>query len=544
MRNAISPSALVLLATAAACEVSMPPPPDLVVASPHRGMVQSDAGRVMVTGTALPGPTGDPVASVRVNNVPATLAADGSFSALVDVPAGVMLLETVATSAQGASATDARAVQVGQLRPIGTGIDRAVTAALSADAFAKLAAAAGPLIKGTDFTTLLAPLQPMANLGDSYANVKLSINRLTLGDVAITMVPVDGGLTFSADLTNMNLAATAVYSGYLVPNGSTTIGVTADRITIGATLVVQPNGTDGFTTKLASPSVRTTNLKLQASGLAGSILDLLNDNLASTVQSIITSSSERALQPMINAALGALAGPQHVDVVGKRLELQASPSAVTFTRAGALVTMNVLAKLEGSETSRGYIFTPNGTPAITVGDGIQLGLADDLINQLLAQVHALGLLNINLARDFGVFDNASFKLAIPPMISANTGDGSLRLVLGDMIASFTNDGTPVINAAVNAQVDLEILRGNTAQEIALKFGKVHVHVNVLDAAAMGDGVDATDVSSAAGAGLGVQLDSLSQFLITVPVPAVAGVSFDTLSLRADSGYVLVSGQIH
>jgi hypothetical protein len=51
-------------------------------------------------------------------------------------------------------------------------------------------------------------------------------------------------------------------------------------------------------------------------------------------------------------------------------------------------------------------------------------------------------------------------------------------------------------------------------------------------------------SSAATAGIGLQLDSLSKFLITVPVPSVAGVSLDNLSLRGDSGYVVVSGQIH
>jgi hypothetical protein len=49
---------------------------------------------------------------------------------------------------------------------------------------------------------------------------------------------------------------------------------------------------------------------------------------------------------------------------------------------------------------------------------------------------------------------------------------------------------------------------------------------------------------AAATGIGLQLDSLDKFLITVPVPSVAGVTLDNLALRADSGYVLVSGQVH
>ncbi len=539
--QAVSRSALLLfLTTTTACVGEMPPPPKLTVTSPQRGMVQSGAGHVEVKGIAAPGPDGSAIAKVTVNKVVATLATDGSFSAVVDLPDGAMLLETVAYSAEGGAATDARAVQVGQLRPVGTTIERAVTASLSADAFARLSAAAGPLVKDTDFNALLAPLQPMANLGDSLANLKLSITRLALGNVRIKLTPVDGGLQFSAQLDGLDLSARAAYGGTFVPDGTTTIGVTSDQITIAGTLVVTPAGTAGFTTKIMTPTVTTTALRLQASGLAGQVLDLMNNNLSSTVQSITTRSAERALEPLINAALGALGGPQKINVLGNTLELQASPSAITFTTAGALVTMNVGAKLTGSESSPGYIFTPNGTPTMNVANGIQLGLADDLINELLAEVHALGLLDIHVQEDFGLFDTADIKLSLPPMISANNADGSMRLVLGDMIATFSDHGKTVISAAINAQVDLAIARGTTAQEIALQFGKVHVFVNILGEPASEVG----DLTGAATAGIALQLDSLSQFLITVPVPAVAGVTLDSLALRADSGYVLVSGKVH
>lgn len=523
-----------------ACVGEMPPPPQLTVTSPKRGMVQSGAGRVTVTGTTQPGTDGSRVTKVSVNKVPATLAADGSFTADVELRDGAMLLETTAISAEGGSAIDARAVQVGQLRPVGTNIERAVTASLSADAFARLSAAAGPLVKNADFNKLLAPLQPMANLGDSIANLKLSITKFSLGNAKIRLTPVEGGLEFSAQIDGLSVAASAAYGGALVPDGTTTVNVTADQITIAGTLVVTPAGTAGFTTKITAPIVHTTALRLQASGLAGQVLDLLNTNLSSTVQSITTRSAERALEPLINAALGALAGPQRIAVLGETLEIQASPAGITFSRAGALVTMNVQAKLAGSESSPGYIFTPNGTPTMNVSNGIQLGLADDLINELLAEVHALGKLDIHVQEDFGLFDTADIKLSLPPMVSANNADGSMRLVLGDMIATFTDNGKTVISAAINAEVDLEIERGTTPQEIALQFGKVHVFVNVL-----GDtSSEVGDLTGAANAGIALQLDSLSELLIKVPVPSVAGVTLDSLALRADSGYVLVSGKVH
>jgi len=146
MRSPLSILIVLLVATVVACESATPPV--LTVTSPTRSLVQSETGKLTVTGTAMPGVSGDTVTGVMVNNAPAKLCRMGAFTAVLDAPLGAMLLETVATSDSGGSVTDMRAVQTGQLRPVGAGIDRAITAALSADAFSKLSAAAGPLIKG------------------------------------------------------------------------------------------------------------------------------------------------------------------------------------------------------------------------------------------------------------------------------------------------------------------------------------------------------------------------------------------------------------
>jgi hypothetical protein len=528
-------SLLVLFATA--CTVTSPPPPVVKVTTPQRGMVQSSAGQVIVKGIATPGPSGSPVAKVTVNKTRAALEADGSFTAVIDVPPGALLLETVATSEEGSSATDARAIHVGELRPVGSNIERALTASLSASAFAKLSQAASEYVKATDLTSII----PAVTMGDSIANVKLTVAKLQLADARFSVKPVDGGLQFSAEITGLDVTAKANYGGYLIPDDSSTIGVKADKVTVSGTLAVTPQGIAGFATKLVSPVIQATNMKLQSSGITGAILDLLNSELGSTINKWITSAAEGAIGPMLNDALGALAGPQRFTIRDQTVELQASPNALTFTNAGALVTINIAAKIDGSETSPGFIFTPNGTPQMAVGTGVQVGLADDLVNEMLAEVHALKMLDIHMPLDLGVFDAADFKLAVPPMISANNADGSMRLVLGDMIASFTDHGKPVLNAAVNAQVDLEILRGSNAKEVAIEFGEIHLFVNVLDDSAMADG---EDLAGAATVGIGVQLEALSQFLVTLPIPSVAGVTLDNIELRADSGYVLVSGNVH
>ena len=533
---------LLILATAVACG-GAGPPPVLKVTSPTRGLVQSDAGPLTVTGTATPGAPGDRVTKITVNGVAAKLAPDGSFTATLDAPTGAMLLETVATSDSGASASDTRAVQSGQLRPVGAGIDRAVTAALSADVFARLSAAAGPMLQTMDLAAMLAASPPMT-AGDDLANLKLSVTDVKFTGSKVAATPVDGGLSFSAELDGLRVTANVDYAGALVPDGSTTVTITADQVTIAGTLGVTPAGAAGFTTKLIAPTVHTSGLRLAASGLVGTLLDLLDSVLGSTIEAVASQSAEAAMEPLVNQALGALAGPQQIDVLGKKLDLRASPSAVAFTSAGALVTMNLEALIEGSESSPGYIFTDNGMPAMDMRRGFQLGLADDLVNELFAEVHALGVLDLAVQQDFGLFDAAQFQLTMPPMISASSRDGAMRLVIGDMIATFSHKGTPVVKAAINVQVDLKIAPAANAQQVALQLGAVDLQVDMLDDAAGGSGVSGDDLKGATSQGIGIQLDSLSQLLITLPVPSVAGIQLEHLSIGADSGYVMMSGQIH
>lgn len=528
-----------LLVLLAACMGELPPPPNLLVTSPERGLIQNGAGMVTVKGTAEPGADGAAVRKVTINGTQATLDADGSFTAVVAVPEGATLLETIAISAEGGQAIDARAVHVGELRPVGSRIDRAVTATLSAEAFARISQAASEILTTTDFSAFLEPV----SLGDSTANVKLTIQKLAIGGVKIALRPVAGGLQLGVEIDALSVEALAAYDGVLVPEGSTTIGVTADKIAVGGTLVVTPVGMGGFKTTVTSPTVTTTALKLQASGLVGQILDLLNRYLASTVQGLISRTAEMALQPLVNTALGALAGPKQLVVLGKTIELEASANEIVFGDAGALASLNLQTKIGGSEASPGYIYTANGTPALDMGHGVQIAMSDDLLNDMLAQVHALGILNQHLEEDFGLFDNIDIKATLPPMISANTSDGTVRLVLGDMIATVQNDGKTLVRAAINAEVDIAIERGNTPDEIAIQLGKVHVFANLLDDPDDPSTIGPDDIAGAASAGVGLQLDSLDKFLVTVPVPSVAGVSIDTLALRGEQGYVVASGVI-
>src|ERR1043165_4070671 len=268
---------LTFLATIAGCETgpgAAKEPPVLQVTSPTRSFV-TKAGQLRVTGTVAPNGQGDAVDKVLVNNVQATLEAGGAFHALVDVPTGATLIETVARDVSGNVATDTRAVQAGPMRAVGTSVGSAVTAALSADTFTKISAAAGPILKSLDMKSMLAPLQPMVHVddpdGEDCAFARVFVDDLKFSDAKLSITPVQDGLAFTAEIEQLDVPAHARYA-VLCVHGSNTLRVTADRIAIAGTLDVTPNGMAGFNTRLVNPKVTVTGFHLSASGLPGELL--------------------------------------------------------------------------------------------------------------------------------------------------------------------------------------------------------------------------------------------------------------------------------
>ncbi len=548
MRNLLTiTTGLTLLATAA-CDTAPQAekdPPVLKVTSPKRSLLQDHAGQLMVTGTVAPNElSGARIEKVLVNNVQATLNADGTFQAVIEVKAGATLIHTTARDASGQEADDTRAVQAGTLRPVGTNVENAITTSFSKEAFAKIAAAAGPIIKSLDMQTMLAPMQPMVHMGDADGEdclfARVYVDNVKMTDAKISLTPVAGGLAFRAQIDGLDVPTHARYAAACV-SGTNNIRVTADRVVVSGTLVVTPNGMMGFKTTLDGETVQMTNLHVDASGIPGTILDLIHMDTA--IQYIVSRGAEKAMEPMLNTALGGMAGPQKLDVLGRQLDMQVAAKAVTFDPAGALVTLDMKMLLEGSESSPGFIFTDNGQPSMNPGTGFVFGLADDLANEMMAEATTIGLLDLAVSAQGGTFDHTAVAMTLPPMISADPASGEMRVVLGDMAATFSDHGSPVGKAAINATIGLKISPAANGYGATLQLGSPVIHVDVLDDIANVTLLTDDDLGKATEASLEAQIAAMSALLSNIPLPAIAGVQMRNLSVGSDDGYVMVKGNI-
>jgi len=518
-------------------------PPVLRVTSPERSLVKQGAGDIMVAGTVEPNLDGVPVKKVTVNNVAATVNADGSFQATIQVQPGASFIETVAVDDDGGKATDTRAVHAGEIRAAGANINNAVTAAMSTQAFGKISAAAGPIIKSMDIGAMLAPMQPMQHSGDANGEdclfERVFINDVKFSNIAISLIPVDGGLSFSATIDGLDVPGYARYAVACL-SGQTNMRVTADKVQVSGTLLVSPNGMQGFKTDLVDQSVQLTNFKFDASGIPGTILDMIG--MDSLIQTIVAKGAELAMEPMMNSALGGLAGPKQIDVLGRTLTVAVSPTDISFDSAGALVTLDMSMLISGTETAQ-YVYTANGFPAMNAGNGFQLGLADDLANEMMSEAKGIGLLNLEMPASGGTFDSTSIEMTLPPMISADPADGKMRVFLGDMMATYKSHGVPVAKAAVNAKIDLKISPAGNGHAVALELGTPDIRFNVVDDIANESRLTDSDLASASEACLNAQIAHISALLVNIPLPSLAGLTLRNLEIGSDNGYVMVKGDL-
>ena len=546
MRNVILASAL--LAAVSACNDSpdaIKDPPVLRVTSPQRSLIQNKAGQIKVEGTVTPNEiSGEVVEKVLVNGVQANLNPDGTFTATIDIKAGATLINTTARDHAGAVAEDTRAVLAGELRPVGSNVEGALTAAMSKTAFQKLSAAAGPMIEGLNFMSILAPMQPMVHSGDETGPDCLYargyVDGVSLSNADIAIIPTQAGLSFRAQIDGLDVPGHANYAVACV-DGSTAFRVKATRVVVTGILVVTPSGNQGFKTTLTGEAVTITGLDIQASGIPGTIVNLLS--LDKLLGWVISKAAPLAMEPMMNKALGGLAGPQELNVMGKTLKMEVDPTAIDIDMHGAWITLDTKMLIKGTESSPGYIFTDNAMPNMDPGNGFALGIADDMVNQMMAQLHMTGLMNLDMHAEGGTFDNTKISMSLPPMVSADPADGKLKLVLGDMIATFTDHGAPVAKAAINATIELKVVSASNGYGVALQLGKPTAKVTVLEDIDNVTRLTDKDLSIATEACLAGQIETVSKLLVNIPLPAVAGLQMRNMSIGSDDGYVMLKGDI-
>jgi hypothetical protein len=521
-----------------------PNAPTVHITSPARGMFAGDVKTLLVTGTAV---DDGQVASVQVNGVDATIAGDGSWTAMIPVTAGTQLIHAVATDAQGNVGKESRAVVTGPMQPIATAVPQAITAAMSAQTFEAIGRGVTGFLTTGDLEALIAPHNPViaAGGGPDCLFAQAAITSMTVGSAtAVSLLPASGGLVLDVELDRVSVGMHLSYAVACL-GGSRDITVGASHIKVTGMLNIGVSH-GAFEVALANQSVQITGFDVDLGGVPGKIVELLH--LDSALGPIIGWATETFVVPVVNSALGGLNATRTVDVLGTPVDVQVTPARISFDVTGAIVELDTALRAHGDAASPGYVYVANQLPAMTTARGFELAVADDAVNQLLGSFWAAGGLDKAFDLDTGsygtigqLYDRVELSAKLPPFVDAS--GGALKLTIGDLIATFKNGAAVATQIAVNAELAIQVVTGADGKP-RLDVGTPTTYVDVLDENIGGaNALSNAQFEAIASFALGRVVAVGSGSVGAIPLPAFGGVAVQDVGIAEQAGYLIVDGDV-
>jgi len=536
-----------------AAAVSGEPDPFAVtieIQSPERGTL-SDASEVVVAGRASS--TDSSISDVTVNGTTAQVAGDGSFQATIPLVEGITLIETEARDASGNSSTDARAVMAGTLVDQATPVAEGVVANLSGQAMSGLSGMVADLANGTDFTALAATLNPVVDTGDGCNSAKVFIESVQHAGIEVGVGAVVGGIDAAITVRSLVVTGQVNFRAVCI-GGSASFTMTADAYDVGGVIVPSLSGGD-ITVSLDGVTSAFTGFNIDVGGVPGFVESLFEGQVRDRVAEILRDQIAQMVPPVANSFLADfLATSYDVSLLGQTISLSIAPSAMDWNEQGGTIVLDTSATVAGVSGGL-YLSSPLPRPSAAdlASTGIRVGVADDVLNQLLAAIWSSGALEQTMlplpgdalsAAFGGDVASAELTLFLPPAASFDTATGTARLTVGDLLLEAVNPAGDVIASFVlSADIDLAVETSSDGRvKIITRAPRILAQVlsqsDSLAVPLTGDTVAA--IAELAIAQLSVVADDL---LGNLPIPGIADATIASPTFQPVGGYLLLGGTI-
>lgn len=525
-------------------------PPVVEVTSPPRGTVTEDTS-VVVAGRVTDSQSG---VGLTVNGQAVTVAPDGSFSTTIEVGEGITLFDTIATDASGNQANDARAVLAGTLVPQETAVAEGVVANLSREALGGLGGLVGNLANNTDFTALATALNPVVDAGGGGCNsARVYVESVGHGGVEVGVAPVAGGIQAAVTMRSLVVRGRVSFRALCI-GGSASWTITADDYDVGG--VITPALADGsISIGLASVTSAFRGFNLDVNNVPGFIENIFEGDVRDKLAQILRDKVNEMVPSMATAFLAEfLADAWDVSLLGQTVSLAVRPSAMSWTEQGGTIVLDTSATVAGVEGAS-YLASPRPRPseADMASTGLRVGLADDVLNQLLAAIWASGALEDAMvpgdadalgAAFGGDVASASMTLMLPPVANFDTTTGTARITIGDlMVTAVDPSGATLASFVVSADIDLAVETSSDGRvKVVTRTPRILAQV-LEQAPTLLVPLDKDKV--AAIAELAIKTISLKadSLLENLPVPGLADATIMSPTFQPVMGYMLLGGEI-
>ncbi|MCX5742975.1 MAG: hypothetical protein NT062_10815 [Proteobacteria bacterium] len=521
--------------------------PTLEITSPDRGTT-SDGTQVTVTGHVA---DDSPGVKLTINGQAVVPAADGSFSALVDVTPGMSLIETHAIDSTGHDVRDIRAVLAGTLSPS----DGSVSSQIAARAGADTLTAVGNVIAGQastiDFDAIAKQQNPVYNNGGCLG-AKVDITSVSLGAITAALAPITDRLSTDVEIANIVVKAHADYKVACIGGGAT-ITVKSTKARIHGELGVAVNSMN-VRTSLPTATVALDGFSLDVGGIPSAVENLFKAQIRTAVENALVDAIKSKVPGFADSALaGLVAKPLSTNLLGHDLAFGITPAQVDLSPDGLFIALDTKVTVAGGEGGMFVATSADATPALMAGStDLGVALANDAINQLFAGLWATGAMDQELDISTvgplaALLDDdtktLSVHFSLPP--SVTTDGEALGLAIGDLIITGKDAaGADVQKMAITLTTALSAAP-TQAGKLALTTGTPVVKAQMLFQSEVVDrpltGQQIEGIVSGAWGLVGSMADSA---LAKVPMPQISGVSFGAPRIVSRNSFVVADIAVH
>ncbi len=504
--------------------------PTLEIDAPARGTFVDD-GSVIVRGRVRDeGPV-----RVAINGTPATVAGDGSFMAVVQVPRGLAILETHALDADNHDVRDVRAVLAGPFAPSDGSVAAPIGARLGRAGVMAIGKALAASAKALDLTQAAQALNPIYE-DPGCLGARVDIANVTVGTIEVALVPATNALELAVRIDGIEVKLDVHYRAACI-GGSTSMSVRT-RARVTSELRVRAGGR--IQTSFPKPDVTLDDFQFQMTGMPGVIESMLKRVTRPAVEIALAQMISSKLPPLVDAQLSALlTRPALPQVLGRDVDVIVAPSWVELAPTGIAMVADAKLAVRGGAagryaTTRAFVPVPAGDAAVWV--------SANSVNQLFAGLWASRAFDRTLPRDqLGplamLLDpriaTLELSIALPPTIHADT---ALELVVGDLLITARDAaGAEVQRFAVSLRTGLAIKPG----VLALGTTEPQVFAQLLaQHGPLSRPLDPAGVEGIVKGAWSLVATSIDEALAQIPIPGVAkGAQLASLGAR-DGAIVL------
>lgn len=523
-------------------------PPTIEVTAPTRGTLL-DGMSITVSGRATDADSG--VKSVTINGVEAEVMGDGRFEATLTLSPGLTLIETLATDLGDNHASDTRAVLAGQLVADRTPVPEAIVAHITTETFGVLGTMVGGLANAIDFGALARQQNPVIDTLGTCGGARVNVESITKDNVLVTLTPQAGGMAVNIRVVNPFIDSDVDYKILCIPAGSNAT-IEADAYVVNGWMSIGLAEDGQIAVAVQQLIGSWEGFDLDVSGIPDSFVGLFVDDVPGKVSDAMIDAMDDMLPSMAASYLADFAaGEKTGNVFGREVKFTLAPRSIDFSDQGGTIVVETNAWMT-DVTGPGYLVTPSPRPdlsAMADGNGLRMGIADDVANQLLAAFWASGDLDRAISRDDGItgfdalgdsVDHVQLEALLPPMTSS-TRDGGLALTLGDLIVDIIDtSGASLTKFAVSGHlaVDVKVREDNT---LSFETGKADLTITVLDYGTLN--LSEGQLEALTVVAMEQIASRLDQLLLTLPIPTFGTARVASPAFEPGDGYMVLGAKL-